>query len=95
MGPLSFSCVTKTYNNGTFVIFMRNKDNWQWHLWYFYVYFILFYSTSNQKEWAAELQKKLSRDYKYVLLTSAQLVGVCLFIFIRPKHAPFIRYVID
>lgn len=50
-------------------------------------------STTNQKLWAAELQKTISRDYKYVLLASEQLVGVCLFVFIRPQHAPFIRSV--
>ncbi|XP_060764936.1 synaptojanin-1 isoform X2 [Neoarius graeffei] len=48
-------------------------------------------STTNQKLWAAELQKSISRDNKYVLLASEQLVGVCLFIFIRPQHAAFIR----
>ncbi|XP_030216017.1 synaptojanin-1 isoform X1 [Gadus morhua] len=48
-------------------------------------------STTNQKMWAAELQKNISRDHKYVLLASEQLVGVCLFVFIRPQHAPFIR----
>ncbi|XP_040194819.1 synaptojanin-1 isoform X8 [Rana temporaria] len=48
-------------------------------------------STTNQKLWAAELQKTISRDNKYVLLASEQLVGVCLFVFIRPQHAPFIR----
>uniref|UniRef100_A0A8C9WIY2 Synaptojanin-1 n=1 Tax=Scleropages formosus TaxID=113540 RepID=A0A8C9WIY2_SCLFO len=48
-------------------------------------------STTNQKLWAAELQKNISRDHKYVLLASEQLVGVCLFVFIRPHHAPFIR----
>uniref|UniRef100_A0A4W3IWU6 Synaptojanin-1 n=1 Tax=Callorhinchus milii TaxID=7868 RepID=A0A4W3IWU6_CALMI len=48
-------------------------------------------STTNQKVWAAELQKTISRDLKYVLLASEQLVGVCLFIFIRPQHAPYIR----
>uniref|UniRef100_G1PZD3 phosphoinositide 5-phosphatase n=1 Tax=Myotis lucifugus TaxID=59463 RepID=G1PZD3_MYOLU len=48
-------------------------------------------STTNQKLWAVELQKTLSRDNKYVLLASEQLVGVCLFVFIRPQHAPFIR----
>ncbi|XP_038254827.1 synaptojanin-1 isoform X2 [Dermochelys coriacea] len=48
-------------------------------------------STTNQKLWAAELQKTISRDYKYVLLASEQLVGVCLFVFIRPQLAPFIR----
>uniref|UniRef100_A0A4X2K355 Synaptojanin-1 n=1 Tax=Vombatus ursinus TaxID=29139 RepID=A0A4X2K355_VOMUR len=48
-------------------------------------------STTNQKLWAVELQKTISRDKKYVLLASEQLVGVCLFVFIRPQHAPFIR----
>ncbi|XP_054569377.1 synaptojanin-1 isoform X2 [Eptesicus fuscus] len=48
-------------------------------------------STTNQKLWAAELQRTISRDHKYVLLASEQLVGVCLFVFIRPQHAPFIR----
>ncbi|XP_042621055.1 synaptojanin-1-like isoform X12 [Cyprinus carpio] len=48
-------------------------------------------STTNQKLWAAELQKNISREHKYVLLASEQLVGVCLFVYIRPQHAPFIR----
>ena len=48
-------------------------------------------STTNQKEWGAFLQKKISRERKYVLLTSAQLVGVCLFIFVRPQLAPVVR----
>ncbi|XP_043919592.1 synaptojanin-2 [Protopterus annectens] len=48
-------------------------------------------STTNKKIWAEQLQKALSRTCKYILLTSTQLVGVCLFVFIRPYHAPFIR----
>lgn len=48
-------------------------------------------STSNQREWLVELQKTISRDTEYVLVACEQLVGVCLFIFIRPHHAPFIR----
>lgn len=48
-------------------------------------------STENAKMWAEELQKALSRDNNYVLLTYQQLVGVCLYIFIRPENAPFIR----
>ncbi|XP_056592078.1 synaptojanin-1 isoform X7 [Triplophysa dalaica] len=48
-------------------------------------------STTNQKLWAAELQKNISRDQRYVLLASEQLVGVCLFVYVRPQHAPFIR----
>ncbi|XP_022656835.1 synaptojanin-1-like isoform X2 [Varroa destructor] len=48
-------------------------------------------STGNQMEWMHELQKSVSRDTKYVCLSSAQLVGVCLFVFARPEHAAFIR----
>uniref|UniRef100_UPI00358E6AC5 synaptojanin-1 isoform X2 n=1 Tax=Myxine glutinosa TaxID=7769 RepID=UPI00358E6AC5 len=48
-------------------------------------------STENQKRWAVELQKTISRDHKYVLLTSEQLVGVCLYVFIRPHLASLIR----
>nr|XP_023020444.1 synaptojanin-1 [Leptinotarsa decemlineata] len=48
-------------------------------------------STENAKSWAVELQKVLSRDRPYVLLTYQQLVGVCLYIFVRPEHVPFIR----
>ncbi|KAJ8256448.1 hypothetical protein COCON_G00186000 [Conger conger] len=48
-------------------------------------------STTNQKLWEEELRKTLCRDYRYVLLASEQLVGVCLFVFVRPQHAPFIR----
>lgn len=56
---------------------------------------VILCSTTNQKLWAVELQKTISRDNKYVLLASEQLVGVCLFVFIRPQHAPFIRSVTD
>lgn len=48
-------------------------------------------SSSNKREWAAALQKVLSRDTPYELLTAEQLVGVCLYIFIRPKHIPYVR----
>ncbi|XP_063956785.1 synaptojanin-1-like isoform X1 [Lytechinus pictus] len=48
-------------------------------------------STTNQRKWGVDLQKTLSREHKYVLLVCEQLVGVCLYIFIRPQHAPFIR----
>lgn len=48
-------------------------------------------SQSNQREWLVELQKAISRDDKYVLVTSSQLVGVCLFIFVKPEHARYIR----
>lgn len=48
-------------------------------------------SSSNRKEWGAELQKVLSRDQPYELLTAEQLVGVCLYVFINPKFIPYIR----
>ena len=48
-------------------------------------------SSENAKLWAEELQKVLSRDKEYVLLTYQQLVGVCLFVFIQPEHSPYIR----
>ncbi|KAG8123688.1 hypothetical protein E2320_019016 [Naja naja] len=38
-------------------------------------------STTNRKTWGEQIQKALSRTHRYILLTSAQLVGVCLFIF--------------
>ncbi|XP_046745779.1 synaptojanin-1 isoform X2 [Diprion similis] len=48
-------------------------------------------SSENAKAWAEELQKVLSRDNEYVLVTFQQLVGVCLYLFIRPEHAPYLR----
>ncbi|KAJ8950358.1 hypothetical protein NQ314_007893, partial [Rhamnusium bicolor] len=48
-------------------------------------------STENAKAWAIELQKVLSRDREYVLLTYQQLVGVCLYVFVRPEHVPYIK----
>ena len=50
-------------------------------------------SSSNRKEWGAELQKVLSRDQPYELLTAEQLVGVCLYVLINPKFIPYIRWV--
>lgn len=48
-------------------------------------------SSDNAKAWSEELQKVLSRDNEYVLVTYQQLVGVCLYLFIRPEHAPYLR----
>lgn len=48
-------------------------------------------STENAKAWANELEKVLSRDHAYVLLTYQQLVGVCLYVFVRPEHTPYIK----
>lgn len=48
-------------------------------------------STENAKAWAEELQKVLSRDRPYVLVTYQQLVGVCLYLFVRPEHVSHIK----
>lgn len=48
-------------------------------------------STTNQQEWLTELEKTLSRQENYVLVTSVQLVGVCLFLFTKPKLARHIK----
>ncbi|XP_031787323.1 synaptojanin-1 isoform X1 [Nasonia vitripennis] len=48
-------------------------------------------SHENARAWAEELQKVLSRDHEYVLITYQQLVGVCLYVFIRPEHVGFLR----
>lgn len=48
-------------------------------------------SSENAKAWAEELQKVLSRDREYCLLTYTQLVGVCLYIFVKPEHARYIK----
>ncbi|GAB0096797.1 Synaptojanin-1 [Sergentomyia squamirostris] len=48
-------------------------------------------SSDNAKAWAEELQRVLSREHPYALLTSQQLVGVCLFVFVRPEQAQYIR----
>lgn len=53
--------------------------------------FCIFFSSENAKAWATELQKVLSRDREYVPVTYVQLVGVCLYLFVRKEHAPFIR----
>jgi hypothetical protein len=45
-------------------------------------------SSDNAKAWAAELIKILDG---FTLLTYHQLVGVCLFVFVRPEHASRIR----
>ena len=54
-----------------------------------YVYF----SSENAKQWASELTKTLNRDEKFTLVTYQQLVGVCLYVFIRTELAPCITEV--
>ncbi|XP_063219380.1 synaptojanin-1 isoform X2 [Bacillus rossius redtenbacheri] len=48
-------------------------------------------SSENAKAWGEELQKVLSRNQQYVMITYVQLVGVCLYLFVRPEHTPYIR----
>lgn len=48
-------------------------------------------STTNQREFLIEFQQTISRDVPYVLVTSTQLVGVCLYVFVRPMMASYIR----
>ncbi|XP_043228770.1 synaptojanin-1-like [Amphibalanus amphitrite] len=48
-------------------------------------------SSENARLWGEELQKVVSRDRPYVPLTSVQLVGVALFVFIRPELAEHVR----
>ncbi|KAJ4444743.1 hypothetical protein ANN_06540 [Periplaneta americana] len=48
-------------------------------------------SSENAKAWGEELQKVLSRDRSYVMVTYVQLVGVCLYLFVRPEHTAYIR----
>ena len=51
------------------------------------------FSSDNAKQWATELTKTLNRDQKYTLVTYQQLVGVCLYVFVRPELAPYISEV--
>ena len=49
------------------------------------------HSSENARLWGEELQKVVSRDRPYVPVTSVQLVGVALFVFIRPELAEHVR----
>jgi len=48
-------------------------------------------SKENAKEWAVELGKTLCRDERYCLVTYQQLVGVCLYVYVRPHLSKYIR----
>ena len=50
-------------------------------------------SGENARGWAEELAKTLNRNTKYSLVTYQQLVGVCLYVFIRPELAEDVREV--
>ena len=56
-----------------------------------YLVYVCLFSSTQKKEWGSELQKVISRDHPYVLVTAEQLVGVCLYVFVRIHHLPFIR----
>ena len=53
-----------------------------------------YFSSENAKGWATELTKILNRDEKFVLVTYLQLVGVCLYVFVKPELAPYIKGVL-
>ena len=48
-------------------------------------------SAANRLDWGEKLKQVISRDTPYVLLTSEQLVGVCLFVFVRSHLVNDIR----
>ncbi|ROT80516.1 putative synaptojanin-1 [Penaeus vannamei] len=47
--------------------------------------------SENAASWGKELQKVISRDEKFVMVTWSQLVGVALFVFVNEKHANHVR----
>uniref|UniRef100_A0A7I5EBA2 phosphoinositide 5-phosphatase n=1 Tax=Haemonchus contortus TaxID=6289 RepID=A0A7I5EBA2_HAECO len=48
-------------------------------------------STTNQRLWADGIRRVLHEHGSYTLLVVEQLVGVCLFVFVRPRLVPFIK----
>ncbi len=58
-----------------------------------YIRIFVAFSSENAKAWAQELTKTLNKDEedKFTLVTYQQLVGVCLYVFIRADLAPHIR----
>ncbi|XP_018020970.1 synaptojanin-1 isoform X2 [Hyalella azteca] len=49
--------------------------------------------SENANSWGHELEKVISRDENFVMVTWAQLVGVALFVFVNEKHAAHVKYV--
>ncbi|CAH8535168.1 unnamed protein product [Dicrocoelium dendriticum] len=51
--------------------------------------------SANQRDWGQYLQRHLNRDAHekdpFVLINSVQLVGVCLFVFVRARLATFLK----
>uniref|UniRef100_A0A1I8E9R5 phosphoinositide 5-phosphatase n=1 Tax=Wuchereria bancrofti TaxID=6293 RepID=A0A1I8E9R5_WUCBA len=50
-----------------------------------------YHITTNQRAWALGLREALSKRNKYILLGCEQLVGVCIFVFIKPSLATAVR----
>ncbi|CAC70096.1 Synaptojanin [Caenorhabditis elegans] len=48
-------------------------------------------STTNQRMWCESIRKTLSEKAPFVLIGSEQLVGVCLFLFARPRVSPYLK----
>ncbi|GAB6030737.1 hypothetical protein CHUAL_007588 [Chamberlinius hualienensis] len=48
-------------------------------------------STTNQKEWDKAIRKAINRDHRYVVVTTVQLVGVCLFVFVKQELVKYVR----
>ncbi|XP_076055462.1 synaptojanin isoform X2 [Oratosquilla oratoria] len=47
--------------------------------------------SENAASWGRELQKVISRDEKFVMVTWSQLVGVALFVFVNERHASHVK----
>ncbi|CAL8096097.1 unnamed protein product [Calicophoron daubneyi] len=51
--------------------------------------------SANQRDWGLFIQRHLNRDVNerdsYLLITSVQLVGVCLYLFVRTRLAVYLR----
>ncbi|XP_044740871.1 synaptojanin-1 [Chrysoperla carnea] len=48
-------------------------------------------SSENARQWGEEIEKVLSNIGKYVLISSQQLVGVCLFLYAKEQLIPHIK----
>ncbi|CAL4128370.1 unnamed protein product, partial [Meganyctiphanes norvegica] len=50
-------------------------------------------TSDNAVSWGKEMEKVLSRDEEFVMVTWGQLVGVALFVYVNAKHANHVRSV--
>jgi hypothetical protein len=56
----------------------------------------LLISSVNATRWVDNVEAHFKKSYpkdEYILLGNDQLVGVCLAIFIRRDHAPYVKYI--